>query len=54
MRTFPSWGGGAHLFDDAQVSGTTVSTDLHDWDGVNPHHRVFALCADLVFLSTQH
>ena len=42
----------AHLFDDAQVSGTTVSTDLHDWDGVNPHHRVFALRSDLVFLST--
>lgn len=42
----------AHLFDDAQVSGTTVSTDLHDWDGVNPHHRVFALRSELVFLST--
>ena len=42
----------AELFDDALVCGTTVSTDLHDWDGVNPHHRVFALRADLVFLST--
>ena len=42
----------AHLYDDALASGTTVSTDLHDWDGVNPHHRVFALRADLVFLST--
>lgn len=42
----------AHLFDDALASGTTVSTDLHDWDGVNPHHRVFALRSDLVFLST--
>jgi acarbose 7IV-phosphotransferase len=42
----------AELFDDAQVCGTTVSTDLHDWDGVNPHHKVFALRADLVFLST--
>ncbi|MGK5059781.1 carbohydrate kinase family protein [Janthinobacterium sp. LB2P49] len=42
----------AELFDDAQVCGTTVSTDLHDWDGVNPHHRTFALRADLVFLST--
>jgi len=42
----------AHLYDDALASGTTVSTDLHDWDGVNPHHRVFALRSDLVFLST--
>ena len=42
----------AHLYDDAVASGTTVSTDLHDWDGVNPHHRVFALRSDLVFLST--
>ena len=42
----------AALFDDAQACGTTVSTDLHDWDGVNPHHKVFALRADLVFLST--
>ena len=29
----------------------TTSTDLHDWDGENPHHRAFALGADLVFLS---
>lgn len=42
----------AHLYDDALASGTTVSTDLHDWDGINPHHRVFALRSDLVFLST--
>ncbi len=52
MRTFPSWAGWPQLFDDAQVCGTTVSTDLHDWDGVNPHHKMFALRADLVFLST--
>lgn len=31
--------------------GVTVSTDLHDWDGVNPYHEPFALAADLVFLS---
>lgn len=42
----------ADLFDDALVCGTSVSTDLHDWDGVNPHHKTFALRADLVFLST--
>ncbi|MGK5081031.1 carbohydrate kinase family protein [Janthinobacterium sp. HLX7-2] len=40
------------LYDDALACGTTVSTDLHDWDGVNPHHKVFALRSDLVFLST--
>lgn len=33
-------------------SGVTISTDLHDWDGVNPYHEPFALAADLVFLST--
>ncbi|MFH9038405.1 PfkB family carbohydrate kinase [Streptomyces sp. NPDC017966] len=32
-------------------SGVTISTDLHDWDGVNPYHEPFALAADLVFLS---
>lgn len=31
--------------------GVTVSTDLHDWDGVDPYHEPFALAADLVFLS---
>ncbi|MFH9613432.1 adenosine kinase [Streptomyces pratensis] len=33
-------------------AGVTVSTDLHDWDGLNPYHESFALQADLVFLST--
>lgn len=28
-----------------------ISTDLHNWDGVNPYHEVFACQADLVFLS---
>jgi sugar/nucleoside kinase (ribokinase family) len=36
---------------DAVSAGRTTSTDLHDWDGANPHHRPFALGADLVFLS---
>lgn len=36
---------------DAVSAGRTTSTDLHDWDGENPHHRPFALGADLVFLS---
>jgi sugar/nucleoside kinase (ribokinase family) len=39
------------LYDDAQALGVTVSTDLHDWDGANPHHLDFALRSDLVFLS---
>ncbi|MFE7749615.1 adenosine kinase [Streptomyces sp. NPDC057428] len=33
-------------------AGVSVSTDLHDWDGVDPYHETFALDADLVFLST--
>lgn len=33
-------------------AGLTVSTDLHNWDGVNPYHEPFALAADLVFVST--
>lgn len=36
---------------DAVAAGRSTSTDLHDWDGVNPHHRDFALGADLVFVS---
>ncbi|GGX15852.1 hypothetical protein GCM10010297_41640 [Streptomyces malachitofuscus] len=32
-------------------AGVTISTDLHDWDGLNPYHEPFALAADLVFLS---
>ncbi|GAA1429102.1 sugar kinase [Streptomyces thermospinosisporus] len=34
-----------------RAAGPTISTDLHDWDGVNPYHEPFALAADLVFLS---
>ncbi|WFE41632.1 carbohydrate kinase family protein [Micromonospora sp. WMMD998] len=30
---------------------TSVSTDLHDWDGENDYHRPFAEAADLVFVS---
>ncbi|MFD4412693.1 adenosine kinase [Streptomyces sp. NPDC058476] len=33
-------------------AGPTLSTDLHDWDGVNPYHEPFAYAADVVFLST--
>lgn len=32
-------------------AGVSVSTDLHDWDGVNPYHEPFAHAADVVFLS---
>jgi sugar/nucleoside kinase (ribokinase family) len=37
--------------EDAAAAGVTTSTDLHDWDGRNPHHRPFAHAADLVFVS---
>ncbi|MEV7108402.1 adenosine kinase [Streptomyces atroolivaceus] len=33
-------------------AGVTISTDLHNWDGVDPYHEAFALQADVVFLST--
>jgi sugar/nucleoside kinase (ribokinase family) len=33
-------------------TGVTVSTDLHNWDGVNPYHEQFAFAADIVFFST--
>ncbi|MGW5240433.1 carbohydrate kinase family protein [Monashia sp. NPDC004114] len=37
--------------EDATAAGATTSTDLHDWDGHNPHHRPFAYAADVVFVS---
>jgi len=40
------------LYDDALSLGLTISTDLHNWDGINPYHRDFALRSDLVFMST--
>ncbi|WP_329237537.1 adenosine kinase [Streptomyces sp. NBC_00111] len=33
-------------------AGLTISTDLHNWDGVDTYHEPFALQADVVFLST--
>ncbi|MFD7446856.1 carbohydrate kinase family protein [Streptomyces sp. NPDC059909] len=40
-----------HLYDDIAELGVPVSTDLHDWDGVDDYHREFALRSDVVFLS---
>ncbi|MCO5997254.1 carbohydrate kinase family protein [Actinoallomurus rhizosphaericola] len=39
------------LYDDLAELGVPVSTDLHDWDGLNDHQREFALRSDLVFFS---
>lgn len=39
------------MYDDIHRLGITSSTDLHDWDGGNPHHRDYALASDYVFLS---
>ena len=39
------------LYDDARALGLQVSTDLHDWDGLNPYYHDFAYRSDLVFLS---
>ena len=33
-------------------AGVSISTDLHNWDGVQEYHQTFAHQADLVFLST--
>ncbi|MFF5206060.1 carbohydrate kinase family protein [Streptosporangium sp. NPDC000396] len=38
-----------HVYPD--LEGRSVSTDLHDWDGENDHHKDFAYSSDLVFLS---
>ena len=40
-----------HALDEATRRGLSTSTDLHDWDGDNPHHRPFAEAADVVFVS---
>ena len=32
-------------------AGVTISTDLHNWDGVESYHEAFAHEADLVFVS---
>ncbi|MGW1885063.1 carbohydrate kinase family protein [Streptomyces sp. NPDC001970] len=39
------------LYDDIAELGVPVSTDLHDWDGVDDYHKEFALRSDVVFLS---
>jgi acarbose 7IV-phosphotransferase len=39
------------MYEDIHRLGVTSSTDLHDWDGRNPHHRRYALSSDYVFLS---
>ncbi|WP_326821980.1 carbohydrate kinase family protein [Streptosporangium sp. NBC_01756] len=42
-----------HVYPDlAGLEGTSVSTDLHDWDGENDYHKDFAYSSDLVFLSS--
>ncbi|MEV4114563.1 PfkB family carbohydrate kinase [Nonomuraea sp. NPDC049695] len=38
-----------HVFPD--LDGIPVSTDLHDWDGLNDYHKDFAYQSDVVFLS---
>ncbi|MGW4274018.1 carbohydrate kinase family protein [Streptomyces seoulensis] len=39
------------MYEDVHRLGVTSSTDLHDWDGRDPHHRAYALASDYVFLS---
>ncbi|WP_250562187.1 carbohydrate kinase family protein [Sphaerisporangium fuscum] len=40
-----------HLYPELHELGVPTSTDLHDWDGENDHHKDFAYSSDLVFLS---
>ncbi|GAA2022619.1 sugar kinase [Catenulispora yoronensis] len=40
-----------HVLPAVLRSGASISTDLHDWDGVNEHHKPFAHAADHVFMS---
>jgi sugar/nucleoside kinase (ribokinase family) len=35
-----------------ELRGVTISTDLHDWDGVEAYHEAYASAADVVFVST--
>ncbi|MFC9243836.1 adenosine kinase [Streptomyces sp. NPDC057136] len=42
----------AFALPELRAAGVTVSTDLHNWDGVNVYHEPFAYEADIVFLST--
>ncbi|MEE2041115.1 carbohydrate kinase family protein [Nocardiopsis sp. CT-R113] len=39
------------VYEDLDALGVTSSTDLHDWDGENPHHLHYALRSDVVFMS---
>ncbi|WP_328890364.1 adenosine kinase [Streptomyces sp. NBC_00316] len=41
----------AHALPTLREAGVSISTDLHDWDGVNTYHEAFAYEADVVFLS---
>jgi len=34
------------------LGDASISTDLHNWDGLNPYHEPFARRADIVFLSS--
>ena len=49
--TCRSCGWARHALADAVAAGVSTSTDLHDWDGVDPYHRDFARLADIVFVS---
>ncbi|WP_025272089.1 carbohydrate kinase family protein [Haloglycomyces albus] len=41
------------VFDHIDYDTTSVSTDLHSWNGVDDHHKEFALRSDVVFLSSE-
>lgn len=39
------------MYADIHRLGVPCSTDLHDWDGANPHHLAYAVASDYVFMS---
>ena len=41
-----------HALPALRGAGLSISTDLHNWDGVNPWHEPFAYQCDIVFVST--
>ncbi|WP_027342102.1 adenosine kinase [Hamadaea tsunoensis] len=40
-----------HALPILREAGVTISTDLHNWDGVESYHETFAYAADIVILS---
>ncbi|WP_417531149.1 carbohydrate kinase family protein [Marinobacter lipolyticus] len=42
------------ILEEAVRLGVPIWTDLHDYDGANPHHQAFIDAADVVFLASDN